>query len=100
MYLSVNEDLRRRFGCKVYKLSIDGGFSCPNRDGTLGYGGCIFCGADGSGAFAQTGETVYQQIEDAKADMKRHNDKFKADMKREGKYIEDDMNCCQGNCKK
>ena len=41
-----------------------------------------------------------KQIEDAKADMKRHNDKFKADMKREGKYIEDDMNCCQGNCKK
>ena len=40
--------------------------TCPNRDGRLGYGGCSFCAADGSGAFAQTGETVFAQIEAAK----------------------------------
>lgn len=40
-----------------------------------------------------------KQIEDAKADMKRHNDKFKADMKRDGQYIENDMNCCKTDCK-
>jgi hypothetical protein len=40
-----------------------------------------------------------KQIEDAKADMKRHNDKFKADMKRDGQYIENDMNCCKKDCK-
>ena len=61
-YRSVNEELRRRFGCKVYKLSIDGGFSCPNRDGTLGHGGCIFCAGDGSGAFAENGNSVTDQL--------------------------------------
>ena len=66
MYLSVNESLRRRFGCRVYKLSIDGGFSCPNRDGTLGHGGCIFCAGDGSGAFAERGGSVTEQLERAK----------------------------------
>ena len=65
-YRSVNEELRRRHGCKVYKLSIDGGFSCPNRDGTLGTGGCIFCAGDGSGAFAEHGGTVADQLERAK----------------------------------
>ena len=39
----VNEYLRERFGCKVYKIALDGGFTCPNRDGTIGEGGCIFC---------------------------------------------------------
>ena len=73
MYLSVNEDLRRRFGCKVYKLSIDGGFSCPNRDGTLGHGGCIFCAGDGSGAFAEHGGSVTQQLERAKARVAAKN---------------------------
>ena len=73
MYLSVNEDLRRRFGCKVYKLSIDGGFSCPNRDGTIGYGGCIFCAGDGSGAFAEHGNSVTDQLERAKARVAAKN---------------------------
>lgn len=54
-----------KFGCKVYKLSLDGGFSCPNRDGTLGTGGCIFC--TGSGEFAEGGpEPVAVQLERAK----------------------------------
>ena len=73
MYLSVNEDLRRRFGCKVYKLSIDGGFSCPNRDGALGHGGCIFCAGDGSGAFAEHGNSVADQLQRAKARVAAKN---------------------------
>ena len=78
MYLSVNEDLRRRFGCKVYKLSIDGGFSCPNRDGTLGTGGCIFC--TGSGEFAEGGpEPIAVQLERAKLRVNRKN--------KDGKYM-------------
>ena len=66
-YTSLSDHLKNRFGCKVYKLALDGSMTCPNRDGTCGTGGCIFCGADGSGAFAQTGQTVYAQIEAAKA---------------------------------
>ena len=72
-YRSLNEELRRRFGCKVYKLSIDGGFSCPNRDGTLGTGGCIFCAGDGSGAFAEHGGRVTEQLERAKARVAAKN---------------------------
>ena len=57
---------REVFGCKVYKLSLDGGFSCPNRDGTLGTGGCIFC--TGSGEFAEGGpEPIPVQLERAKS---------------------------------
>lgn len=51
-YNSLNKYLRETFGCKVYKVSVDGGFSCPNRDGTIGVGGCIFCSDNGSGEFA------------------------------------------------
>ena len=48
-YLSFNQAMRRRFGRKMYKLSLDGGFTCPNRDGKLDTRGCIFCsGAEGS----------------------------------------------------
>ena len=48
-YHSLNEELRRRFGGKVYKLSLSSGCSCPNRDGTCGTGGCTFCGEIGAG---------------------------------------------------
>ncbi|MCR5577373.1 MAG: TIGR01212 family radical SAM protein [Oscillospiraceae bacterium] len=65
-YRSLNMYLRERFGEKVYKLALDGGFICPTRDGTLGTRGCIFC-AGGSGAFAQpVGEDVRAAIETAK----------------------------------
>lgn len=71
---------REKFGCKVYKLSLDGGFTCPNRDGTLGDRGCIFCAGDGSGAFAEGGcSSVADQLERAKL---RVRDKNKG-----GKYI-------------
>ncbi len=52
---TVSEYYREKFGCKVYKLSIDAGFTCPNRDGKVGVGGCIFCSGDGSGEFASGG---------------------------------------------
>lgn len=51
-YNSIGNYLKNNFGCKVMKLSLDAGFTCPNRDGTKGVGGCIFCSADGSGDFA------------------------------------------------
>lgn len=79
-YYSFNRYLRERFGCKIYKISINGGFTCPNRDGTLGTGGCIFCSAGGSGDFAESPElSITQQIENGK---KRVRKKIK-----NGKYI-------------
>lgn len=51
-YHSIGRYLKEYFGCKIIKLSLDAGFTCPNRDGTKGTGGCIFCSADGSGDFA------------------------------------------------
>ncbi len=62
-----NKYCQERFGCKVYKLALDAGFTCPNRDGTVGTGGCIFCSAYGGGEFAQAGCTsVSEQLEKAK----------------------------------
>ncbi len=52
MYKSLNEHLQERFGCKVYKIALSSGCTCPNRDGTIGVGGCIFCADTGSGDFA------------------------------------------------
>ena len=51
-YHSLNHYLQNRFGEKIYKIALNGGFTCPNRDGTLGNRGCIFCSAGGSGDFA------------------------------------------------
>jgi len=53
-YNSLNNYLREKFGCKVYKLALNGGFTCPNRDGTLDTRGCIFCSGSGSGDFADS----------------------------------------------
>ena len=66
--LTANDYFRSRFGRKVYKLALDGGMTCPNRDGTKGDRGCIFCSASGSGDFAEPrcGD-VWTQIERAKA---------------------------------
>ena len=78
MYKSANDLYKELFGCKVYKLSLDGGFTCPNRDGTLGNRGCIFC--DGSGTFAERRcDSVEAQLEKAKL---RVRDKVK-----DGKFI-------------
>ena len=67
MYKTANQYYREKFGCKVYKLSMDGGFTCPNRDGTLGTGGCIFCSGAGSGEFAEGGSDITDQLARAKA---------------------------------
>ena len=66
MAVRLSDFYREKFGCKVYKLSLDGGFTCPNRDGTLGYGGCIFCGGDGGSAFAARGSDIARQLQEAK----------------------------------
>ena len=79
MYQSVSQHYRRRFGCKIYKLSIDAGFTCPNRDGTLGTGGCIFCSSKGGGEFAAgAAPSIAQQLEQAKSRVrfKAGNGKF------------------------
>lgn len=79
-YYSLNEYLQMRFGTKVYKLALDGGFTCPNRDGRIDTRGCIFCSGGGSGEFAQRRcDSIYNQIELAK---ERVSSKMK-----KGKYI-------------
>ena len=77
-YYSLNRCLRERFGEKVYKLALDGGMSCPNRDGTVGMGGCIFCSAGGSGDFAEGRcASVAEQLERAKARVRGKTDAAK-----------------------
>lgn len=79
-YYSFNQYLKDTFGCKVYKISINAGFTCPNRDGTLGTRGCIFCSRGGSGDFAESSSlSVTEQIESGK---QRISKKIKS-----GKYI-------------
>ena len=67
-YHSLDYMLRERFGEKVYKLTLNGGMTCPNRDGKLGTRGCIFCSAGGSGDFAADAQqSITVQIEQQKA---------------------------------
>ncbi|MDY3919051.1 MAG: TIGR01212 family radical SAM protein [Candidatus Limivivens sp.] len=69
-YRSFDYELRRRYGEKVYKVSLNGGMSCPNRDGTLGSRGCIFCSAGGSGDFAaDPALSIREQIEVQKKNL-------------------------------
>ena len=79
MYKTLSDHYKEKFGCKVYKLSIDGGFSCPNRDGKCGHRGCIFCGDTGSGDFAAFGNNISAQLENAKKWVEKKN--------KGGKYI-------------
>lgn len=77
---NLNEHYRARFGCKVYKLSLDAGFTCPNRDGTIGTRGCIFCSASGGGEFAEkTCGSITEQLERAKRRVNAKN--------KDGKYV-------------
>ena len=79
-YYSFNQYLKDTFGCKVYKISINAGFTCPNRDGTIDTRGCIFCSKGGSGDFAEDAKlSITEQIESGK---KRVEKKIKS-----GKYI-------------
>lgn len=79
-YLSFNKYLKDKFGQKVYKISLDGGFTCPNRDGKTGTRGCIFCSKGGSGDFAESRKmSITEQIENGKKKVEK---KIKS-----GKYI-------------
>jgi len=79
-YHSLNYFLRDKFGEKVFKIALDAGFSCPNRDGTISSGGCLFCSERGSGDFAGNKEfSITKQFEDIKEMMRK---KWKT-----GKYI-------------
>ena len=78
--ITLNDSMRARFGCKVYKLALDGGFTCPVRDGTLDTRGCIFCSVGGSGEFAESRTlSITEQIEQGKRRV--------AGKIRDGKYI-------------
>ncbi|MBF0451532.1 MAG: TIGR01212 family radical SAM protein [Candidatus Magnetomorum sp.] len=61
-YKSLNEYFRERFGCRVHKITVDAGLTCPNRDGTIGRGGCIYCNARGSGSGAASQMTIKEQL--------------------------------------
>lgn len=77
---NLNYFLRNKFGEKVFKISLDGGFSCPNRDGTISKGGCLFCSERGSGDFAGDRDfSISRQFNDIKTMMSK---KWKS-----GKYI-------------
>ena len=74
-YRSLNEYYREIFGRKTAKISLDGGFTCPNRDGTCGDRGCLFCSAGGSGDFAENAAlSITEQVESGKAQT---SDKWK-----------------------
>jgi uncharacterized protein len=76
-YNAFSEELKRTFGCRVHRISVDAGFACPNRDGSAGVGGCIYCGGEGSGSFGITrGVPVAEQLEAGKEVMVR---KYKAE---------------------
>ncbi len=80
MYHKLSDDLIKQFGCKVYKLALSGGMTCPVRDGKISTKGCIFCSLDGSGTFCEKDITdIDRQIENAKL---RVSQKIK-----NGKYI-------------
>lgn len=72
MYINtLNAYLKNRFGRKIYKLTLDGGMTCPNRDGKVGFGGCIFCGGNGSGSFCPSVDlSITAQIEEGKKLLK------------------------------
>ena len=76
-YQAFSEELKKVFGCRGQRLSVDAGFTCPNRDGSVGVDGCIFCGGKGSGSFGiLQGASVAEQLEHAKEVMVR---KYKAE---------------------
>lgn len=67
-YRDLNGYYRSLFGCKIAKIALDGGFTCPNRDGTCGTRGCLFCSAGGSGDFAENAAlSIAQQIAQGRA---------------------------------
>ncbi len=83
--LTLNQYLRDTFGTKVYKISLQSGCTCPNRDGKLSYGGCTFCSEGGSGDFAARLDSIDKQIDEGR---KRVEAKFPKNIdKAQQKYI-------------
>lgn len=71
-YHSMDYDLKQTYGEKVYKITLNGKMTCPNRDGTIGKGGCIFCSAQGSGDFAGAADmTITEQLAAGKQELKQ-----------------------------
>ncbi|MGL4380335.1 MAG: TIGR01212 family radical SAM protein [Vibrio sp.] len=70
---TIGQDLQRRYGEKVHKLTLHGGFSCPNRDGTIGRGGCTFCNVASFANEATQQQTIQQQLHDRAGEIKRAN---------------------------
>jgi uncharacterized protein len=78
-YFDLNSYFRQRFGVRVHKLTVDAGLTCPNRDGTVGSGGCIYCNARGSGTGAHArGLSITEQLKAGKAAVAKrfHAKKF------------------------
>lgn len=71
-YHSLDYEMKQLYGEKLYKVTLDGGFSCPNRDGKVGTGGCIFCSAQGSGDFAGNRTlSIREQLANGKAELQK-----------------------------
>lgn len=71
-YHSLDYEMKQLYGEKLYKVTLDGGFSCPNRDGKVGTGGCIFCSPQGSGDFAGNRTlSIRQQLADGKTELQK-----------------------------
>jgi hypothetical protein len=91
-YHSLDYELKKIYGRKIYKLSLNAGLTCPNRDGTLGSHGCIFCGGGGSGDFAASPDkSITSQIEEAKQLVKA-----KITSPKDAKYIVDEIESIVG----
>ena len=71
LYRDLNSALKERFGCRVQKISLDAGLTCPNRDGTVGTGGCIYCNPLGSGTGRSSSQSIKEQLEAGKNALKR-----------------------------
>ncbi len=91
-YYSLDYYLKQLYGRKIYKISLDGGMTCPNRDGTKGDRGCIFCSKGGSGDFASSSLlTITEQIEEGKnlilSKLPPSKEQYRADPQRTAQYI-------------
>ena len=71
LYRDYNTYLREKFGCRVQKITIDAGLTCPNRDGVLGFGGCVYCNERGSGTGASAHSSISEQIRAARESLAR-----------------------------
>ena len=73
LYNNLSSYLKNKYGGKISKICIDGGFGCPNRDGTCGVGGCIYCGERGAGEHIDPSVSIRLQVERAIEKNSRSN---------------------------